>query len=148
MSCSKPLAALVKSECANYSAKLDGCVYGGACPVLDGARCKINFTHLRQYNDPSVRPLPAGYDYMQVAVAPLAVTHKPEHLQGARDYLAIVGQKAPAARKCDCGAELPRKKRMCDKCRKATRKASNAAAKRRSRSCQQLTPFSPSQPVV
>src|SRR5690242_13279142 len=110
MPCTKALAALVKQECANYSAKLGGCVYGGPCSVLDGSPCKIKFITA---NVSGITQLPAGYDYVQVSLIPFAVMHKPEHLDGARDYAAMIGEALPPKRMCDCGAELPARKRMC-----------------------------------
>ncbi len=127
--CTRATAALVKQECDNF----DGheCTFGGQCPVLAGKPCKIKF--MTAVVDGGLYHFPDGYDYFSACLVPLAVTHKPEHLRGAQDYLAMIGGKAPEARKCACGTTLAKAKQMCPSCAKKARRLSRQKSKAQGR---------------
>jgi len=115
------LLAMVKGECANY--KHGGCMFAadGYCPVTNGKRCSVPSRVV--HGGPAA---PDGTDYFETCALPLHKVRQEYH-DAAQEYMRILRKKPEVARTCECGEVLPKRARLCERCRKiaarlATRK--------------------------
>ena len=106
------------AECANFINR--GCVMriNGRCHVTDGEQCS----------------------YFELAVLPWWLKRGGEDADKLADGYApaedvpLLKEKRKKGRRCECGATLPRRRRVCDACREKHRRASYRGSKRKARS--------------
>ena len=104
--------------CANYDHHYGGCLFGDACFVEQGKRC--------EYFEKAVLPTAADIGLKELVYS----------LYERQVGIAGIGQfDGGNIRRCpDCGAELRRRQRYCDDCKRKRRRKSyrNSRSKRNS----------------
>ena len=110
-------AEMVRAECANWVS--GACIWRGDCLVADGHRCS--------YFEKNVLPLGTKTDladYASLAQARKAylTTHLPD-----------APHETKGTRYCQCGELLPKRRRLCDNCRREKRRADNRKHMRKKR---------------
>ena len=106
----------VRTECANYRG--EGCVFDRPCLVLQGKPC--TYFERAVLGPPDYPYKTAGYDWQKLF----------EQYGQINPHLAGRGV---SVRRCECGAVLGVRERICEKCRLEHRRTANRLAQKKKR---------------
>jgi len=112
------LTRFVRTECANYDSHRKLCIDGKPCKVLAGQPCRhFERAVLGAPEHPYKLP---GYDYRKLFE------------QYGRINPKLAG-RGVVIRRCECGATLQPRERVCEKCRARKRRETYRESKRKLR---------------
>ena len=116
------LGTFVRNECANYDSHYGGCLFedfGGKCAVVDlGKPCR--YFERAVLGPPDYPYKTAGYDWGRLFAAYGQIN-------------PTFAGRGVTVRRCECGAVLSTRERVCEKCREGRRKATYRAAQQKRR---------------
>ena len=112
------LSAFVRKECANHDSYYGGCLFATECSVLTSRPCR--YFERSVLGPPDYPYKTAGYDWGKLFA----------------EYGTINSRfsgRGVTVRRCECGAVLGVRKKVCDTCRKTRRRATYRDSQRKRR---------------